>query len=144
MRLLLMAAVAAMLMGAVARAETTFQPEVLLMRTAQNGKEKSFDYVRMKPAVATGTPETATFMYRADGDTVTCTITVDSASAASVRATLMIQRVRTAPDGREDTTTKTQKLDLRPGKKLIVENQPHLESNGVDGDVEVLQVGLAK
>lgn len=128
-----------------AEAPPVFQPEVLLMKTAAKGTEKSFSYAKLKPATAEGKDNTAAFRYRADIDTVSVTIHASRPDAAGVvTASILTQRTRTLADGHEETTNKTGTYKFTPGKSLIIDDQPRLMANQIDGNVEVLQITLVK
>jgi hypothetical protein len=121
----------------------TFVPEVLLMKTAQRGTEKSFSYAKLKPAVTQGKDLTAVFRYRADVDTVTVTIKAQKPDAHGiVSANVTTERQRTLPDGHDDTTRKTGTYKFTKGKSLIVDNQPRMLANDIDANVEVLQLTM--
>jgi hypothetical protein len=123
----------------------TFQPEVLLMKTAVKGSEKSFAYAKLKPAVTQGKDLSVMLRYRADVDTVSVTITAKGPDANGVvTATVFTQRKRTLPDGNEDTTNKTGTYKFTPGKSLIVDTQPRMLANDIDANVEILQLTLEK
>lgn len=122
-----------------------FVPEVLLMKTAAKGTEKSFSYAKLKPAVTDEKDLTAVFRYRADVDTVTVTIKAQKPDARGVvTATVATERVRTLPDGHDDTTRKTGTYRFTKGKSLIVDTQPRMLANDIDANVEILQITLDK
>jgi hypothetical protein len=123
----------------------TFQPEVLLMKTASRGTEKSFTYAKLKPAIPEGKNSEAVFRYRADTDTVTVSIkTTGPDTSGTVTATVFTQRKRTLADGHDDTTNKTGVYKFTPGKSLIVDSQPRMLANEIDANVEILQLTLVK
>jgi hypothetical protein len=131
--------------GCLAATPTTFQPEVLLMKTTNSGAERSFAYAKLKPAVISGKENQAVFRYRADLDTVSVTITANAPDANGVvKATVFTQRQRTLPDGNDETTNLTLSYTFTPGKSLIVDTHPRMMANNVDANVEMLQLTLEK
>jgi hypothetical protein len=127
-------------------AETpTFQPEVLLMKSAHDGGEQWFEHAKMKPAVTAGRTLTAVFRYRADVDVVTCTLKATPPDAkGAVILTVTIQRTGTDPAGNEVNSTVTQGHKFMPGQSLIVSTNPRLLPDGHSRNVEILQLTLNK
>lgn len=138
-------AVLAWFAGAPARAALVFQPEVLLMRSVRDGAEKSFSHAKLKPVEMAGQPASGVFRYRAENDTVTCTVRPAPPNAeGTVVTTIEIQREVTDAGGAKNLTRTSQQFLFRPGKSLIVATAPHARENLLETTVEILQLTLAK
>ena len=126
-------------------AAVTYQPEVLLMRSVRDGAEKSFSHAKLKPITPEGRPLSAAFRYRAEEDTVTCTVKPAAPNAAGViMTTVEIQREAVDAEGHKSVTTTSQQYAFTPGKSLIVATAPHAQENFRDNTVEILQLTLLK
>jgi hypothetical protein len=147
LRSILAVAIVAVVTATLCAAATplTFQPEVLLMKTADKGADRSFAYAKLKPVAIAGKENQAVFRYRADIDVVSVTITAKAPDASGVvTATVFTQRKRTLPDGNDETTNQTGIYKFTPGKSLIVDNRPRMMANNIDANVEMLQLTLEK
>ncbi len=146
-RILLMAALLAVLGWALpARGlAATFQPEVLLMHSVNDGAEKSYSHAKLKPVTPEGRPPSAVFRYRAVRDTVTCTVKPTAPNTAGVIVTTIeIQREAMDADGKKSLTSTSQQYHFTPGKSLIIATAPHAQENFRDNTVEILQLTLLK
>lgn len=145
MRRTIIPALAALtLAGGPALAET-YRPEVLLMRSFDDGARKSYEHARFSPVSTTGRPASATFQYRADADVVRCTVKPGAPDAAGrVTATVQLQRETEDAAGNKNLTTTSQQFTFTPGEPLIVATAPHLGPGKKDHSVELLQLTMTK
>ncbi|GEM_PF-6888911 len=124
----------------------TFQPEVLLMRTSENARDKSFKYATLKPVEVDDKTGFGTFNYRAsaEGIVVDVTITVKK-KAANGTLTVNVRVVRTKlNEAGGDQIARNKDFTFRPGTSLIVDNDWRLKDRGPDGVAEILQLTLVK